>query len=45
LIIILVIVVLLFGVNRIGKLGGEFGRSVREFRQGLSGDEPPSDPK
>ena len=38
LIIILSIVVLLFGVNRIGKIGGELGRGIREFRAGISGD-------
>ena len=38
LIIILVIVLLLFGVNRIGKIGGELGRSIREFREGLAGE-------
>lgn len=38
LIILLVIVVVLFGVGRIGKIGGELGRGIREFRQGLSGE-------
>lgn len=38
-IIIVVIVVLLFGVGRIGKIGGELGKSIREFRKGLQGDE------
>ncbi len=37
LIIVLVIVIVLFGVGRIGKIGGELGRGVREFREGLSG--------
>ena len=37
--IILVVVVLLFGVGRIGKIGGELGKSIREFRKGLEGDE------
>jgi sec-independent protein translocase protein TatA len=37
LIIILVIIVLLFGVGRIGKIAGELGKGVREFRGGLSG--------
>jgi len=42
LIIILVIIVLLFGVGRIGKVAGELGKGVREFRNGLSGkDEEP----
>ena len=34
-IIILVIVLVLFGVGRIGKIGGEFGRGISEFRKGL----------
>jgi sec-independent protein translocase protein TatA len=38
LIIILAIVILLFGVNRIGKIGGELGKGIREFREGLKGD-------
>ena len=39
LIIILVIVILLFGVGRIGKIASEMGRGIREFRRGISGDE------
>jgi sec-independent protein translocase protein TatA len=39
LIILLLIVVVLFGVGRIGKIGGELGRGIREFRQGLVGDD------
>ncbi len=42
-IIILVVVILLFGVGRIGKIGGELGKSIREFRKGLEGDEKKSD--
>ena len=34
-IIILVIVLLVFGIGRIGKLGSELGRSVSAFRRGL----------
>lgn len=34
-IIILVVVLLVFGVGRISKLGSELGRSVTEFRKGL----------
>ena len=37
LIIILVIVVLLFGVGRIGKISGEMGSAIRQFREGFSG--------
>lgn len=39
LIIILVIVVLLFGVGRLSRIGGELGKGIREFRQGLQGDD------
>ena len=37
-IIILVIVILLFGPGRIGKVAGELGKSIKAFRDGLSGD-------
>jgi len=39
LLIILVIVLLVFGVGRISKVGSELGQGLREFRQGLKGDE------
>jgi sec-independent protein translocase protein TatA len=39
LMIILVIIILLFGVGRIGKIAGELGKGIREFRQGLKADE------
>jgi sec-independent protein translocase protein TatA len=39
LIILLVIVLLLFGVGRIGKLFGEFGKAIRELRHGLAEEE------
>ena len=39
LIIILVIVIILFGVGRVGKIGGELGTAIREFKSGLSADE------
>lgn len=45
-IIVLVIVLLVFGVGRIGQLGGELGKGIRAFKEGLSGkneDEPRSD--
>lgn len=38
LIIILVIIILLFGVGRIGKIAGELGKGVRSFRSGISGE-------
>ena len=39
LIIILVIVIVLFGVGRIGKIAGELGTGIRAFKQGLNDDE------
>jgi len=46
LIIILVIIILLFGVGRIGKVAGELGKGVRSFRAGISGkDEEESKPE
>lgn len=51
LLIILVIVILLFGPGRIGKVAGEIGKGIRNFRDGLgnkdetgSEKEPPQDP-
>jgi sec-independent protein translocase protein TatA len=38
-IVILVIVILLFGPGRIGKIAGELGRSIKNFRDGLGGKE------
>ncbi|MEW6286767.1 MAG: twin-arginine translocase TatA/TatE family subunit [Chloroflexota bacterium] len=39
LIILLVIILLLFGPGRIGKIAGELGKGIKSFREGLSGDE------
>lgn len=39
LIIILVVVLLVFGVGRIGKIAGELGTGIRAFREGLRGDD------
>jgi sec-independent protein translocase protein TatA len=39
LIIILVIVLLVFGVGRISKIGKELGSGIRAFREGIKGDE------
>jgi sec-independent protein translocase protein TatA len=39
LVIILIILLLLFGVGRIGKIAGELGTGVRSFRQGLKSPE------
>jgi sec-independent protein translocase protein TatA len=37
LLIILGIVLLIFGVGRISRVGGELGKGIRAFREGLSG--------
>jgi sec-independent protein translocase protein TatA len=39
LIIILVIVIVLFGVGRVSKIGGELGSGIRAFKDGLSSEE------
>jgi len=39
LIIILIIVILLFGVGRIGKIAGELGGGIRAFREGLKAED------
>lgn len=43
LIVILVIVLLLFGPGRIGKLAGELGKGIKAFRDGLGKDKQEDD--
>lgn len=43
LMLILAIVILLFGVGRVARIGGEMGSAVREFRKGMRGDEENGD--
>ena len=38
-IIIGLVIVLLFGVGRIGKIAGELGGGIRSFKDGLKGDD------
>ncbi len=38
-VIVLLIVLLLFGPGRIGKIAGELGKSIKAFRDGMSGDQ------
>ncbi len=51
LLIVLVIILLLFGPGRIGKIAGEVGKGIRNFRDGLGGKddesstEPPKEPE
>ena len=39
LIILLVIVILIFGVGRLGQIGKELGSAIREFRKNVTPDE------
>jgi len=39
LVLILAVVVLLFGVGRVSRIGGEMGSAIREFRRGLRGND------
>jgi sec-independent protein translocase protein TatA len=43
-IIILVIVIILFGPGRIGRIAGELGKGIKSFREGLAGDKPEDNP-
>ena len=36
---ILIVVVLLFGVGRVARVSGEIGSAIRNFREGLKGDD------
>ena len=45
LLIIAVLVILLFGVGRVDKIGSELGKSIRDFRKALQGtDNQPAKP-
>lgn len=39
LIIVLAIVVIVFGVGRISKIGGELGSGIKAFKDGLQGND------
>lgn len=39
LLIIAGIVILLFGVGRLGKIGAELGKGIREFRRSIRGED------
>ena len=45
-IILLVIVIIIFGPGRIGKIAGELGQGIKNFREGLGGkkDEESQEP-
>jgi len=38
-IIVLVLAVILFGVGRLGEVGGAMGKSIREFKKAVSSDD------
>ncbi|MEW5938890.1 MAG: twin-arginine translocase TatA/TatE family subunit [Chloroflexota bacterium] len=40
--ILLVIILILFGPGRIGKIAGELGQGIRNFREGLNKKDDPS---
>jgi len=44
-IVILIIVLLLFGPGRIGKIAGELGKGIKSFRDGLSTEDDEKDTK
>lgn len=44
-IVILLIVILVFGPGRIGKVAGEIGKSIKSFRDGISGGEQEAEKK
>ena len=39
LVVVLVIVVIVFGVGRISKIGGEIGSGIKAFKEGLQGED------
>lgn len=45
LVIIMLVVVLLFGVGRISKIGKEMGSAISAFKKGLKGDEKAEEEK
>jgi sec-independent protein translocase protein TatA len=45
LLLILGIVLVIFGVGRIGKIGGELGSAIRQFREGLQGPKSEAKPE
>ena len=44
-IVILIIVLLLFGPGRIGKIAGELGKGIRSFREGITGNKDEEEKK
>ncbi len=44
-IVILIIVLLLFGPGRLGKVAGELGKGIKAFRDGISGQDDDKESK
>jgi sec-independent protein translocase protein TatA len=40
--IVLVVVMLVFGTKKLGNIGGDIGKAVKGFKDGVKGDEPPA---
>lgn len=38
LLVVLAVILLLFGPGRIGKIAGELGQGIKNFREGMKGD-------
>ncbi|WP_312436514.1 Sec-independent protein translocase subunit TatA [Janthinobacterium sp.] len=38
--IVLVIVMLVFGTKKLGNMGGDIGKAVKGFKDGVKGDDP-----
>ena len=45
LVIVLAIVVIVFGVGRISKIGGELGSGIKAFKDGLQGEDEEDSPQ
>jgi sec-independent protein translocase protein TatA len=45
LIILLIVLLLVFGPKRLPEMGRSLGRGIREFKESVSGNEPPEEPK
>ena len=43
-ILVIVIILLVFGVDRISRVAGEMGKGVKAFKDGLGGGEKPANP-
>jgi sec-independent protein translocase protein TatA len=43
LLLIVVIILLLFGSKKIGNLGSDLGKAIRDFKKGMSGDDEKGD--